>query len=101
MAQLQQEDARKAARKGDDMMGFGNGMNSPSKNTADMSTIDSNSSAVNASSSILISTEEELPQDSKSQLDRKEMEYKNRELTYQKKKLMKVEFMALILVDRG
>lgn len=83
LASLKLEDARNATRKADDMMGFGNGTNAPAKNAADIPVLDNSSSSVIATTA---AKEIELPLVSKSQFERKEIEYKNRELTYQKKK---------------
>lgn len=90
MALLQQEDALNAARKADDMMGFGNGMNAPAKNAIDSSAITNSPSAVSASLSIIESIDQKAPQDTKSKLERNEIEYKNGVLTYQKMKLLQV-----------
>lgn len=75
-------------------MGFGNGMNAPAKNATDVvQTIDTSSSTGPVSLSMTATSEEELLQESRSQLERKEIEYKNKELNYQKRKLLQVDLI--------
>jgi hypothetical protein len=89
---LQEADARNATRKGDDPMGFGNGINAPSKTSADTQVINAPSAAGISTSSAVAISEVALLHESESQLERKEIEYKKRELIYQKTKLLKVSF---------
>jgi hypothetical protein len=90
IVQLQEEDARNSARKGDDPMGFGNGMNAPSKTSANTQEVNAPSAAGIGTLSAVAISKVALLHESESQLERKEIEYKKNELKYQKTKLLKV-----------
>jgi hypothetical protein len=71
-------------------MGFGNGMNAPSKTATDEQPFEATTLIVTANLSIAVNSEEALLQETKSQLEKREIEFKNKELYYQKTKLLKV-----------
>ena len=90
MIQLKNEDALNSVRKADDGMGFGNGMDSSPKHSADAPISELTPSTTNPAIPVSIPAAQNSQDELRSPLERKEIEFKNRELSYQKKKLLKV-----------